>query len=242
MPGTGLFNDSKRAELFDNLFRSIDREFGDAEGAPPFHEWVKSITLDGKPFTYRRHEYLRVPYQDNHPFIVEMKANAAVNDGPQPKATHLGIVFFNQAEWAYSIWGPYSGNDRGARTMGRDIRLEDCIGQDYRWRVHANPTHIGIDSVNTNQDIYIKVVKSGEEMEFFARGSANEDWVSGGVDTKLAPHCTQGSYQIGILAKSWFLSVATTFEIDYFDIREINAKSLDITGDLTTTWGQVKGK
>ncbi|MFX0201137.1 MAG: phage terminase large subunit family protein, partial [Candidatus Hodarchaeota archaeon] len=74
MSGIGLSNGSKRAELFDNLFQSIDREFGDNEEVPPLHEWVKNITLDGKPFTFERHEYLRVPYQDNHPFIVEMKA------------------------------------------------------------------------------------------------------------------------------------------------------------------------
>ena len=25
----------------------------------PFHEWVEGITLDGRPFTYDRHEYLQ---------------------------------------------------------------------------------------------------------------------------------------------------------------------------------------
>jgi hypothetical protein len=40
----------------------------------PFHAWVKGITLDGKPFTYNRHEYLIEPYKDNHPFQVEEKA------------------------------------------------------------------------------------------------------------------------------------------------------------------------
>jgi len=37
-----------------------------AEGTP--------IILDGKPFTFHKHEYLRQPYQDNHPYLVEMKA------------------------------------------------------------------------------------------------------------------------------------------------------------------------
>jgi len=32
------------------------------------------VILDGKPFTYDRHEYLIEPYQDDHPFQVEMKA------------------------------------------------------------------------------------------------------------------------------------------------------------------------
>lgn len=66
----------KKAELFDNLFRSIDEEFGDPGGVLPFHEWVEksSIILDGRPFTFDRHEYLRIPYQDNHPNITDMKA------------------------------------------------------------------------------------------------------------------------------------------------------------------------
>ena len=39
-------------------------------------EWaeVTPIILDGKPFTFHKHEYLRLPYQDNHPYLVEMKA------------------------------------------------------------------------------------------------------------------------------------------------------------------------
>ena len=64
----------QREELYENLFRSLDQQFGDNADAPPFHEWVKSIVLDGNPFTYDRHEYLLEPYQDDHPFQVEMKA------------------------------------------------------------------------------------------------------------------------------------------------------------------------
>ena len=39
-------------------------------------DWAEStpVILDGKAFTFERHEYLRVPYQDNHPYQVEMKA------------------------------------------------------------------------------------------------------------------------------------------------------------------------
>ena len=40
----------------------------------PFHEWVKGVVLDGRPFQYEKHEYLIEPYQDNHPHQVEMKA------------------------------------------------------------------------------------------------------------------------------------------------------------------------
>jgi hypothetical protein len=60
--------------LYADLFQSIDLEFGDRANVPPFHEWVKGITLDGKPFTYDRHEYLIEPYKDNHPDQTEMKA------------------------------------------------------------------------------------------------------------------------------------------------------------------------
>src|SRR5512139_1551662 len=68
--------DSKKAELFDNLFQSIDLRFGNQQDSSAFHEWVEKagIILDGRPFSYERHEYLIEPYRDNHPFIVEMKA------------------------------------------------------------------------------------------------------------------------------------------------------------------------
>lgn len=44
------------------------------EEPPPFHEWVTSQVLDGRPFTWARHEYLKEPYQDFHPYQIEMKA------------------------------------------------------------------------------------------------------------------------------------------------------------------------
>jgi hypothetical protein len=42
----------------------------------PLAEWVASsnITLDGRPFSFDRHEYLVQPYSDTHPDQVEMKA------------------------------------------------------------------------------------------------------------------------------------------------------------------------
>ncbi len=62
-----------KEELYAGLFSSIDQQFGDSEAVVPFHEWVKNITLDGKPFTYDRHDYLREPYKDEHPHQVKMK-------------------------------------------------------------------------------------------------------------------------------------------------------------------------
>ena len=73
MLGIGSSKDLKKADLFDQLYQSIDQKFGDSE-VIPFHEWVKNIILDGKPFTYGRHEYLIEPYKDDHPHQVEQKA------------------------------------------------------------------------------------------------------------------------------------------------------------------------
>src|SRR5512139_1055098 len=66
----------KKEGLFANLFQSIDQQYGNKDGDLSFHEWVEQtgIFLDGRPFSFHRHEYLKVPYQDNHPFVVEMKA------------------------------------------------------------------------------------------------------------------------------------------------------------------------
>jgi hypothetical protein len=73
---TESFRDSKKADLFGSLFQSIEREFGTSKEVMAFHEWVEKlpVILDGRPFTYHRHEYLRTPYQDIHPHIVEKKA------------------------------------------------------------------------------------------------------------------------------------------------------------------------
>jgi hypothetical protein len=67
--------ESTKSDLLEQFCVSLDQRFGEgAEADKPFHEWVKGITLDGKPFTYERHEYLVKPYQDNHPHQVEQKA------------------------------------------------------------------------------------------------------------------------------------------------------------------------
>ncbi|MFC1891861.1 phage terminase large subunit family protein [Thermodesulfobacteriota bacterium] len=61
-------------KIFDFLLTSIDRRISDNDEAMPFHKWVKGIILDGRPFTYDRHEYLIEPYRDTHPHQVELKA------------------------------------------------------------------------------------------------------------------------------------------------------------------------
>ena len=67
--------DSTLNDQLERLLSSIEIRFGgEDDSGKPFHDWVKSITLDGKPFTYDHHEYLVEPYKDNHPHQVELKA------------------------------------------------------------------------------------------------------------------------------------------------------------------------
>ncbi len=166
---------------------------------------------------------------DMENFTVEMKLNVAV-DGAQPPACQVGPVFFNEAEWAYSAWGPYANTD---------IRLEDCAGSSYRWRAEAGIA-VDVTDVAIDQDVWLKIVRTGDELEFFTKGAADEDWVSGGVDTLLSPNYTPGNYQVGIIAKSWGGSVDSTFEIDYFDIPELSTTAIAPAGKLATTWSAIK--
>ena len=69
-----LSQNSTVEELYGQLFASLDQRFGGTQEAPPFHEWVEGVTLDGQPFSWARHEYLMEPYRDAHPHQVEMKA------------------------------------------------------------------------------------------------------------------------------------------------------------------------
>jgi hypothetical protein len=167
------------------------------------------------------------PNLDN--FSVEMMVNVCVK-GTQPPACQVGLIFFNEAEWSYTVWGPYNA--------GQDIRMEDCIEQDYRWR---DQTLLGVDiaKVAIDKDVYIMITKTGTKLEFFAKGSKDETWISGGVDQKLGPKYVQGKYKVGICAKSWGGSVDSSFEIDYFNIPEV-AKAVDSHGKLATTWSTIK--
>ena len=167
---------------------------------------------------------------DRTDFTVEMKLNVATNGGNQPPSCQVGIGFFNEVEWAYRAWGPYSGTD---------IRVEDCVDQDYRWR---DQTGIGIDvgDVAIDQDVWLKVVRNGDELEFFAKGNENDSWLSGGMDAKLGPYFTPGDYQVCIIAKSWGGSIDSVFEIDYFDIPEMSTAAVDPARKLATTWSAIK--
>jgi hypothetical protein len=71
---TGSYNGSKKAELYGHLLQSIESQFGNKGETSLFHDWVKGIILDGRPFSFNRHEYLIEPYKDDHPHQVEEKA------------------------------------------------------------------------------------------------------------------------------------------------------------------------
>lgn len=64
----------------------------------PFHKWVEGITLDGREFTYKKHEYLVEPYQDTHP------------DQSELKATQMGLT---SKAMLRVIYGARYGNYRG---------------------------------------------------------------------------------------------------------------------------------
>ena len=69
--------ESTKNDLLERLCVSLDQQFDQSQGPPiPFPEWCEQtpVILDGRPFTFERHEYLKEPYQDDHPHIVEEKA------------------------------------------------------------------------------------------------------------------------------------------------------------------------
>jgi len=66
----------KVSDKWNQFLNSIDSEAPAETEGMSIGEWAEKtpIILDGRPFTFERHEYLREPYQDDHPFVVEVKA------------------------------------------------------------------------------------------------------------------------------------------------------------------------
>ncbi len=66
-----------KEELYTDLLGEIDRTF-ETSGPEPesFSSWCVNtpIILDGRNFDFEKHEYLRTPYQDDHPDQTEMKS------------------------------------------------------------------------------------------------------------------------------------------------------------------------
>lgn len=61
--------------LFADLCESIDQQYGIDEEVLPLGEWAEGVPviLDGRAFTFDKHEYLKEPYADNHPHQVYQK-------------------------------------------------------------------------------------------------------------------------------------------------------------------------
>jgi hypothetical protein len=68
--------DSNKRDYYEDLLQSVDEFFGMGEKSRPLGEWAETlpVILDGKPFSFHQHEYLREPYDDPHPYQVFLKA------------------------------------------------------------------------------------------------------------------------------------------------------------------------
>jgi hypothetical protein len=62
--------------LYEDLFKSLEQQFPVVEEVKPLSEWCLSlpVVLDGRPFTFDKHEYLKEPYLDTHADQTFMKA------------------------------------------------------------------------------------------------------------------------------------------------------------------------
>lgn len=67
---------SRRSAIFNSLLNRLEADLRDGAGKLPLGEWALSepIILDGHRFMFDRHEYLELPYADNHPDQTYMKA------------------------------------------------------------------------------------------------------------------------------------------------------------------------
>jgi hypothetical protein len=150
--------EQRKLELFSDLITQIERDTQAKDTTIyPFHEWVlnEKIILDGREFSFGKHEYLIEPYKDDHPFQVEIKA------------TQLGLT---SKALLRVVYGCRYGNYRGilylfpSRTDVTDLskgRLTPLI--------EDNPENIGrwimeTDSANIkkiwNSFLYLRGMKS----------------------------------------------------------------------------------
>ncbi len=64
--------------LFGQLLTSIEQKFcrDDGKAYGSLGAWAEKtpVILDGRQFSFHKHEYLMTPYADNHPHMVEIKA------------------------------------------------------------------------------------------------------------------------------------------------------------------------
>ncbi len=64
----------KKRDYYLDLHLSIQDRLGAEAAKPPFAEWVQGTVLDGRPFSFDHHEYLRGIYEDDHKDITFLKS------------------------------------------------------------------------------------------------------------------------------------------------------------------------
>lgn len=224
---------AKHTDDFDGTKLNKMWEFRTPDGNDKYEfkgGWFRFIILAGQDLYKQGVDQapmlLTDPPADDANFSIETLVNPLVDVNAQPPACQAGLIIFREDIWAYTLWGPYTTTD---------IRVEDCIGQDYRWRDQAQ---IGINKVS-DKDVYLKIVKKGNELEFFYKDNEGDKWDSGGVDTKLGPKFEKGKYKIGLFVKNWGGSVASKFDFDYFHCPELGMP-VEAAGKVATTWAKVK--
>jgi len=76
MPAIGSTSGCRRDALYKGFINCYQRRFPSAGRKAGLLDWVETagLVLDGNPFSFQRHEYLKEPYGDPHPCQVEMKA------------------------------------------------------------------------------------------------------------------------------------------------------------------------
>ncbi len=76
MFANGSIGDYKRDELYKNFDASWNRKFKAPDRSASLDRWVNDckIVLDGNPFSWEKHEYLKEPYADSFKHQVLMKA------------------------------------------------------------------------------------------------------------------------------------------------------------------------
>lgn len=72
-----ITREQRKIDMMDDLVNVLDRELsGDMKAQVQFGDWpvAEQILLDGKEFSFKKHEYLIEPYHDDHSYQVEIKA------------------------------------------------------------------------------------------------------------------------------------------------------------------------
>lgn len=169
------------------------------------------------------------PPKEDKDFSIETVVDVVTDKPFQPGASQAGLIIFREDKWAYTLWGPYNN---------QDIRVEDCVGADYRWRAEAQ---IAVDS-KIDKTVWLKIVKKGDELDFLYKDNEDEKWKSGGVDKKLGPQFQKGTYKIGLFLKNWGGSVAMKTAFDYFHSPELGTTAVAPSGKVALTWGKLKLK